>query len=87
MKTYYLSPINDNRKSYYNKAVVIESDNGEKVLKSYNTEVAEITPENEFIRLWSGYSATTMRHVNSFISLFNISGGGKAWWQSLPVGR
>lgn len=39
----------------------------------------------EFVRLWDGYSLTTMRHANAFIELFNISGGGKSWWDSLEV--
>ena len=35
---------------------------------------------------WDDYSATTMRHVNEFINQFNGgNGGGKAWWDNLPV--
>lgn len=78
MKMYDL-PTMDNRKSFYGKAKVIEKDNGEKVLQSYNTEVCKITEGGEFVRLWSGYSATTMRHVNSFLQFFGIAGGGKNW--------
>lgn len=85
MKKYELIPT-DGRKSFYGKAVVFEKDNGEKILQSYNTEVCKIT-SGEFVRLWSGYSATTMRHVNSFLQRFGIPGGGKAWWDALPVGE
>lgn len=28
-----------------------------------------------------------MRHINSFLSFFGIDGGGKAWWNGLPVER
>ena len=84
MEKYELIPT-DGRKSFYGKAIVIEKDNGEKVLQSYNTEVCKITSDGEFVRLWSGYSATTMRHVNSFLDLFNLSGGGKAWWDAQTV--
>ena len=84
MKRYELIPT-DGRKSFYGKATVIEKDNGEKVLQSYNTKVCKITSTGEFVRLWSGYSATTMRHVNSFLNLFNLSGGGKAWWDAQTV--
>ena len=84
MEKYELIPT-DGRKSFYGKAIVIEKDNGEKVLQSYNTEVCKITSGGEFVRLWSGYSATTMRHVNSFLDLFNLSGGGKAWWDAQTV--
>lgn len=78
MKKYELIPT-DGRKSFYGKAKVLELDNGE--------IVCEITKNGEFVRLWSGYSATTMLHVNSFLQRFGIPGGGKAWWDALPVGE
>lgn len=83
MKMYELKP-NNGRKSFYSKATVIEKDNGDIELQSYNTIVARIR-NGKFERLWSGYSATTMNHVNAFIDLFGIDGGGKAWWQLLEV--
>lgn len=87
MKIYELSPMGYERaKSFYGKAKVIEKDNGETVLQSYNTEVCKITSGGEFVRLWSGYSATTMRHVNSFLQFVGIAGGGKAWWDAQKIG-
>ena len=83
MKQFELRPING-RKSFYGKAVAIEKDNGDVELKSYDTIVARIK-NGRFERLWSGYSATTMNHINSFINAFGIDGGGKAWWTSLEV--
>ena len=86
MKIYDLPVMGYDRvKSFYGKAKVIEKDNGEKVLLSYNTEVCKISRNGEFVRLWGGYSVTTMRHVNSFLSFFGISGGGKAWWNNQAV--
>ena len=86
MKKYYLSTMgNDRAKSFYGKARVIEQDNGEKVLMSYDTKVCKITKSGEVVRLWDGYSATTMRHVNSFLELFDIAGGGKAFWDKLTI--
>lgn len=84
MKMYDL-PTMDNRKSFYGKAKVIEKDNGEKVLQSYNTQVCKITASGEFVKMWDGYSVTTMRHINSFLQFFDIPGGGKSWWDSLEV--
>lgn len=81
--TYELKP-NTNRKSFYGKATVIHKDNGDIELKSYNTIVARIRG-GKFERLWWGYSATTMRHINAFIDAFGIGGGGKAWWESLEI--
>lgn len=83
MKEFELIPTN-NRKSFYRKAMVIERDNGDIELKSYDTIVARIR-SGKFERLWNGYSATTMNHINSFIETFDIKGGGKAWWTSLKV--
>lgn len=88
MKRYYLSPIgNERAKSFYGKAIVIENESGEKVLQSYETEVCKINNNGEFVRMWAGYSVTTMRHVNSFLQLFDIDGGGKAWWDAQPVAQ
>lgn len=83
MRVLELKPTNG-RKSFYNKAMVIEKDNGDIELKSYETIVARIR-NGKFERLWDGYSATTMNHINSFIDAFGIDGGGKAWWTSLEV--
>lgn len=83
MKVFELRPTNG-RKSFYGKAVVTEKDNGDIELRSYNTTVARIR-NGRFERLWSGYSATTMNHINSFIDTFGIDGGGKAWWMALEV--
>lgn len=81
---YELSPVADSRKSYYGKASVVEW-NGEKILVSYETPVCKIDRDGRFVRLWNGYSATTMRHINSFNRLFGINQGGKAWWNKQPV--
>lgn len=81
---YELSPVADSLKSYYGKASVVEW-NGEKILVSYETPVCKIDAAGRFVRLWNGYSATTMRHINSFNRLFGINQGGKAWWDKQPV--
>lgn len=87
MKMYDLPTMGDRAKSFYGKAKVKELDNGEKVLQSYNTDVCKITSSGAVVKLWSGYSSTTMRHVNSFLSFFGLTGGGKSWWDSLECGK
>ena len=85
MRIYELTPGGyDRAKSFYGKAKVIEKD-GETLLQSYDTTVCKIDKSGEFVRMWGGYSATTMRHINAFIEMFGISGGGKKWWDALPV--
>lgn len=85
MRIYELTPGGyDRAKSFYGKAKVIEKD-GETLLQSYDNTVCKIDKSGEFVRMWEGYSATTMRHINAFIEMFGISGGGKKWWDALPV--
>lgn len=74
----------DRANSFYGKAKVIEKD-GETLLQSYDTIVCKIDKSGEFVRMWDGYSATTMRHVNSLLQLVGIAGGGKAWWNAQIV--
>ena len=87
MKTFDLPVMHDRAKSFYNKAKVTELDNGDIELTSYNTIVCRIR-NGKFERLWDGYSATTMRHINAFVDFYGIEGGGKAWWTKLEcVGK
>lgn len=83
MKIYELIPTNG-RKSFYGKAKVIEN-NGENFLQSYNTIVCKVDKNGKFVKMWDGYSATTMSHINSFTDLFNINGHGKKWYESLET--
>ena len=76
--------LTDSHKSFYGKAVVFQKGENYFVLRSYNTEVCAIK-NGVFHRFWGGYSATTMRHINSFLQTFGIAGGGKAWWENQPI--
>lgn len=71
------------RKSFYGKAFVIEK-NGVIYLRSYNTIVAKIE-KGVFIRVWGGYSATTMRHVNSFLIHHGCRKISKKEWEAMEV--
>lgn len=84
-RTLELKPI-DNKKSFYGKAIAIIEENGEILCKSYDTVVCKIA-DGKLVRLWDGYSATTMRHINAFLHTFGIAGGGKSWWDALEVIR
>lgn len=86
-RAYDLKPTGGRQKSFYGKAHVMETEDGSKLLKSYSTIVCSIDSAGTFHRHWTGESATTMRHVNSFLSLFNVEGGGIAWWREQPVER
>lgn len=85
MRIYELTPgSRDRAKSFYGKAKIIEN-SGETILQSYDTIVCKIDKSGKFVRTWEGYSATTMRHINAFIEMFDISGGGKKWWNGLET--
>lgn len=59
-----LTPEYDSRKSFYGKAVVRDED-GKKILRSYNTDVACI--ENGKPVVYGLYSDTTTRHIKEFL--------------------
>lgn len=52
------------------RAVIIPTESGA-ILKSYYTEVAEIR-NGEFIKLWNGYSNTTLKHINAFRNYYGM---------------
>lgn len=56
------------------------------VLTSYNTDVAAVR-DGVLVRLWSGWSATTQKHVNQFAHLFGVAGVDKRGWHDMPVQR
>lgn len=77
MMMYELAPKNSN-KGFCGKALVLEA-NGNQVLFSYHTPVAYIDADGNFHRTWSGWSATTGRHIVAF------GGPHKADWDMMPV--
>ena len=80
---YELLPTNG-RKSFYGKAIVTEN-NGEKVLTSYQTEVAKIDNKGHFIKLWNDYSATTLNHINAFRIMYDLKPITKNQWNNMET--
>ncbi len=80
-------PCYDSCKSFYGKAHVIEDNDGNAYLQSYDTFVCFIDPTGRFHRTWSGWSATTQRHINSFMYEYGIAPSlrGKAAWDKMEV--
>ena len=76
---YELKPTS--QKSYYGKATVIELSNV-KYLKSYDTIVCYLV-NNTLYKSWNDYSATTMKHVNSFLKANNMDTLSKKEWESV----
>lgn len=79
-----IKPYN-NQKSFCGKAKQIETKTG-LFLQSYETIVCYIDKKtNTFHRLWSGYSATTQKHIDSFRRLNCFDGIGKRKWEEMTV--
>lgn len=55
------------------------------ILVSYETRVARVASDGSFHRLWSGYSATTMRHVNEFREAHSLPRITKVQWEKMEV--
>lgn len=68
MKRYELIP-HDGRKSFYGKAIVEVAQDGTETLYSYNTPIIKRLVFGELVKLWSGWSATTGRHIAAFCGL------------------
>lgn len=73
------------QKSYYGKAKINILDNGTKELISYKTKVAIITKGGRFIRLWEGYSLTTMNHINDFRRKYGLEPINASIWKKMEV--
>ena len=86
MTTTKLQPQFSRRKSFYNKAHIITTDDGEIILRSYETNVATYNPRTRtFTKLWNGYSRTTMEHIGEFCKQFDIPfTPTKKNWLNLP---
>ena len=77
-KVYELTPT-DGRRSFYGKAKVMIEPDGTDTLFSYDTPIIERSPSGDLTRLWSGWSATTGRHIYAFCGL------RKAEYEKLPI--
>lgn len=56
------------------------------VLTSYKTDVCMIDNSGKFVKLWDGYSATTIKHVNMFRKIHGLARINKRKWIELNVG-
>ena len=66
-----------------NRAVTIETDDTI-YLQSYDTVVCYIVKKSgEFVRTWGDYSATTMKHINTFRESHGLKGLNKKQWLAL----
>ena len=63
-----------------NRAMTIK-EGSRTFLQSYDTLILCIDEEaREIVKLWSGYSVTTLKHINTFLNSFGISSFNKKEW-------
>lgn len=72
------------QKSFYKKAYVLEDEEGNFFLQSYDTIVCGIV-NGIFKKFWNGYSKTTQTHINDFRKCYNMGKLYKKEWDSLSV--
>ena len=78
------------QKSFYGKAweILVPEDDAY-VLVSYGRNVARLYftdyENGVMIRLWDGYSQTTMRHINSWLQWHGMNPITKKQWQEMEV--
>ena len=92
--TYELKPIHTSQKSFYKKAMVTVTHNDDcmyMVLRSYDTNVVMVKISKGCMpnvkRLWTGYSATTMRHVNELLMQEGFPKLSAHAWLSMELGK
>lgn len=71
-------------KGFGNSAIIIPTEHGF-ILQSYYTEVCEVLSNGEFVKLWNGYSSTTMKHINAFRHYFGMVALSKREWIELET--
>lgn len=89
-----LRPLYTNQKSFYGKATVTVMDDGADtymILRSYDTQVVSVYVDSHGAayvkRLWGGYSATTMRHVNELLMEEGFTKLSARAWRAMEVGK
>jgi hypothetical protein len=64
----------------YNRAIIIK-DGDSITLQSYDTPVLNVNIKTgEIKKLWTGYTATTLKHINIFLAAYNGMQFNKAAW-------
>lgn len=89
-----LRPLYTNQKSFYGKANVTVMDDGVDtymILRSYDTQVVSVYVDSHGAayvkRLWDGYSATTIRHVNELLMQVGFPKLSARAWRSMELGK
>ena len=61
--------VNKKRLNHMN-AIIKYYNDGSEILQSWNTDVVKKTPDGKYIRLWTGWSSSTMKQVKAYCGLY-----------------
>lgn len=64
-----------------NRALIIKTDKAV-YLQSYDTTILKLE-NNKLVKFWNNYSKTTMKHINTFLTLFKLPALNKKDWLAL----
>ena len=87
LKIFELYPVHDSRRSFYGKALVIDTPNAV-YLRSYDTVVCGIEYTDNvprFVRYWDAWSMTTARHIREFCRQYGVPEFSRREWLAFPV--
>lgn len=80
-----ISKVYSKTKKICDRAIILYDNYNTKTLKSYHTYICRIDRDGNFTKLWDGYSATTMKHINIFREMFGLSTMTKYDWIMLNI--
>lgn len=71
-----------------NVRALYKIENNKVFLQSYYTEVLMLDLEEKSLyKLWSGYSATTLKHINLLCKMFDFPTFNKKEWEKMKVDK
>ena len=80
LKSHYLEPLlEQRRKLFYGKAVVMVDEAGNETLYSYNTPIMVRHTDGTCTRIYTGWTRTTGCHIKAFCDM------NKKEFESLPL--
>lgn len=65
----------------------VNSDNTIELLSYYTTVLLIDINDHKYYKLWSGYSVTTLKHVNALLNMYGFDTVSKKEWENLKVNK
>lgn len=66
---------------------IVNSDNTVELLSYYTTVLLIDINDHKYYKLWSGYSVTTLKHVNALLNMYGFNTVSKKEWENLRIDK